>query len=157
MSMTRQDRQKLVLELYKQGKNIREIAKEARMSFRDIRPILNKADEAQERKELQQVIDDNVSDKNHHQQEQQQLFLATRAYKLFTEGKTPIEVAVALNAKESEITRFYKEYWKLNQIHDLNMAYEELKGDIIPFLKLYRSARAAGMSEEHVYCLADVL
>ena len=47
MSMTRQDRQKLVLELYKQGKNTREIAKEVRMSFRDIGPILNKADEAQ--------------------------------------------------------------------------------------------------------------
>ena len=35
-------------------------------------------------------------------------------------------------------------------MHDLNTVYEELKGDIMPFLKLYRSARAAGMSEEHV-------
>jgi hypothetical protein len=131
MSMTRQDRQKLVLELYKQGKNIREIAKEVRMSFRDIGPILNKADEAQ-RKEQQQVIDDNVSDKNHHQQEQQQLSLSTQAYKLFSEGKTPIEVAVALNAKESEVTRFYKEYWKLNQMQDLNLVYQEMKGNILP-------------------------
>jgi hypothetical protein len=126
------------------------------MSFRDIGPILNKANEAQERKEQQQVIDDNVSDKHHHQQEQQQLSLATRAYKLFSEGKTPIEVAVALNARESEITRFYKEYWKLNQMHDLNMAYEEINGDIIPFLKLYRSARAVGMSEEHVVNLLRI-
>ena len=46
MSITRQDRQKLVLDLYyNQGKNIREIAKEARMSFRDIGSILNRADE----------------------------------------------------------------------------------------------------------------
>jgi hypothetical protein len=137
MSMTRQDRQKLVLDLYKQGKSIREIAQEARMSFRDIGSILNKADEAQ-RKEQQQDIYENVSDKNH--QQEQQLSLSTQAYKLFSEGKTPIEVAVALNAKESEITRFYKEYWKLNQMHDLKMVYVELKGDIIPFFKLYRSA-----------------
>jgi archaellum component FlaC len=113
------------------------------MSFRDIGSILNNADEAQ-RKEQDQ------------QQEQQQLSLATRAYKLFSEGKTPIEVAVALNAKESEITRFYKEYCKLNQMHNLNTVYEELNGDIIPFLKLYRSARAADMSEEHVVNLLRV-
>jgi hypothetical protein len=35
-------------------------------------------------------------------------------------------------------------------MHDLNMVYKELKGNIIPFLKLYRSAKAAGMNVEHV-------
>jgi hypothetical protein len=34
-------------------------------------------------------------------------------------------------------------------MNDLNRVHEELKGEIMPFLKLYRSARAAGMSEEH--------
>jgi transcriptional regulator len=146
MSMTKQERERVVLELYhNQGKTVREIAKEARMSFRDIGSILNKA---QERKEQQQDMDDNVSDKNH--QQEQHLSISTQAYKLFSEGKAPIEVAVALNQRESEITRFYKEYCKLNQMHDLNIVYEELRGDIVPFLKLYRSARAAGMSEEYV-------
>jgi predicted transcriptional regulator len=138
MSMTRQDRQKLVLDLYNQGKNIREIAQEVRMSFRDIGSILNKADERREHNKQQQ------------EQQEQQLSLSTQAYKLFSDGNTPIEVAVALNLKESEITRFYKEYCKLSHMHDLNIVYEEVKGDIIPFLKLYRSARSAGMSEEHV-------
>ena len=104
------------------------------MSFRDIGAILNKADEAQQRKG--------------QEQNNQQLSLATQAYKLFSEGKNQIEVAVALNVRESEVTRFYKEYLKLNQMHHLSIVYEELKGDIIPFLKLYRSAKAAGMSVE---------
>jgi chromosome segregation ATPase len=90
------------------------------------------------------------------QQQQEQLSLSTQAYKLFSDGKSPIEVAVALNLKESEISRFYKEYCKLNQMQGLNMAYEELKGDIIPFLKLYRSARSAGMDEEHVVNLLRI-
>ena len=83
MSITRQDRQKLVLDLYNQGKKIREIAQEARMSFRDIGSILNKADEAQRKEQEQQqgIDDDNVSDKN-HQQEQQQLPPATLTKKL---------------------------------------------------------------------------
>ena len=41
--LTRQERERLVLDLYNQGKTIREIAKEVRMSFRDIGDILNKA------------------------------------------------------------------------------------------------------------------
>jgi hypothetical protein len=156
MSITRQERERVVLDLYyNQRKNIRQIAKEARISFRDIGTVLNKADEAQ-RKEQLQDIDDNVSVKNHHQQEQQQLSLSTQAYKLFSERKTPIQVAVALNLKESEITRFYKEYCKLGHMHDLNIVYEELKGDVIPFLKLYRSSRAAGMSEQHVVNLLRI-
>jgi DNA-binding NarL/FixJ family response regulator len=37
------EREKVVVELYNQGKNTREIAKELRMSFRDIGLILRKA------------------------------------------------------------------------------------------------------------------
>ena len=40
--LTRQERERLVLDLYNQGKTYREIAKEARVSFRDIGAILNK-------------------------------------------------------------------------------------------------------------------
>jgi len=146
MSMTRQERERAVLDLYhNQGKTIRDIAKEIRMSFRDIGSILNKADEEKE-----------AQRRKKGQQQQQPPSLSTQAYKLFSEDKTPIEVAVALNAKESEVTRFYKEYWKLNQMQDLNMVYEEIKRHIIPFLKLYRSARAAGMSEQHVVNLLRI-
>jgi hypothetical protein len=129
MSIIRQGRQKLVLDLYNQGKNIREIAQEARMSFRDIASILNKADERREQKQYNN--NDIESKKQEQEQEQQQeLSLSTQAYKLFSEGKSLIQVAVALNQKESEIARFYKEYCKLNHMHDLNIVYEELKGDI---------------------------
>ncbi len=40
---TRQERKRLVLKLYNQGKTKRETAKDARMSFRDTEVILNKA------------------------------------------------------------------------------------------------------------------
>jgi transposase len=159
MSIIRQERERVVLDLYyNQGKNIREIAQEARMSFRDIGTILNKTDERREQNNNNNNNNDieNKKQKQQEQQHQQQLSLSTQAYKLFSECKSPIQVAVALNLKESEITRFYKEYCKLSQMHDLNIVYEELKGDIIPFLKLYRSARAVGMNEEHVVNLLRI-
>jgi len=40
--LTRQEKERLVLELYNQGKTYREISKEARISPRDIGIVLNK-------------------------------------------------------------------------------------------------------------------
>ena len=81
---------------------------------------------------------------------QERLSLSSQAYKLFSDRKTPLEVAIALNLRESEATKFYKEYWKLKQLHNLTLIYEETKGDIDPFLKLYRLSKAKGMSVKKV-------
>jgi DNA-directed RNA polymerase specialized sigma subunit len=59
MSMTRQERERAVLDLYyNQGKNIREIAQEARMSFRDIGTILNKTGEWREQNNNNDIEND---------------------------------------------------------------------------------------------------
>jgi hypothetical protein len=140
--LNRRERERLVLDLYNQGKTIREIAKEVRMSFRDIGAILNKA--VEEKTE------------GSKEQEQQQLSLSAQAYKLFSDRKTPLEVAIALNLRESEATKFYKEYWKLKRLHNLTLIYEEIKGDTEPFLKLYRLSKAAGMSVQQVVHLLKI-
>jgi hypothetical protein len=128
MILTRQERERLVLDLYNQGNTIRQIAKETRMSFRDIGVILNKA--VEEKTEGSKERDD--AGKN-QPEEEQNLSLPAQAYKLFSDRKTPLEVAIELNVGESEVTKFYREYWKLKQLHNLNMVYEELRGDIEPF------------------------
>src|SRR5215216_7767804 len=153
--LTRQERERLVLELYyNQGKTYREIAKAARISPRDIGIILNKVIE--EKVEGSKEEQGNINSKNHNQENKQHLSISAQAYKLFSDRKTPLEVAIALNLGESEATKFYKEYWKLKQLHDLNMVYEETKGDIDPFLKLYRSSRAKGMGVQQVVNLLEI-
>jgi transposase len=151
--MPRKERERLVLELYNQGKTIREIAKEARMSFRDIGAILNKAVEEKTEGIKQQ---ENAEENCEQEQEQQHLSLAAKAYKLFSDRKTPLEVAITLNLRESEATKFYKEYWKLKQLLNLNMVYEETKGDIEPFLKLYRLSKIKGMGVKQVVNLLEI-
>jgi transposase len=150
--LTRQERERLVIELYyNQGKTYREISKEARISSRDIGVILNRVVEEKKTKGLKEEEQDNTdSEKNHNQEQQPDLPLSSQAYKLFSEGKTPLEVAIELNLRESEATKFYKEYWKLKQLHNLNMVYEETKGDVEPFLKLYRLSKANGISASHL-------
>jgi hypothetical protein len=91
---------------------------------------------------------DNNTDTEKNQE--QHLSLSTQAYKLFSERKTPLEVSIALNLRESEATKFCREYWKLKQLHNLNMIYEEIKDDIGYFVKLYKLSKAKGMSIQHV-------
>jgi hypothetical protein len=122
------------------------------MSFRDIGVILNKAAE-EKRKGIKQQDD---AKENHDQEEQQHLSLSTQAYKLFSDRKTPLDVAIELNLRESEATKFYREYWKLKQLHNLNTVYEELRGDIEPLLRLYRLSKAKGMGVKQVVNLLEI-
>jgi hypothetical protein len=155
--LTRQERERLVRELYyNQGKTYREICKAARISPRDIGVILNKVLEEKTKESKEEAIkqqDDNVKQ---NKQQEQHLSLSAQAYKLFSEHKSPLEVAITLNLGELEVTKFYREYWNLKQLYNLNMVYEELKGDITPFLKLYRLSKAKDMSVKQVVNLLTI-
>ncbi|HEY6884246.1 MAG TPA: hypothetical protein VI278_09440 [Nitrososphaeraceae archaeon] len=97
-------REKHVIELYKQGKSTRDIAKELWMSLRDISAILRN-------NQVNHVITDNSNDntnsinnKSHNEK--------STPYKLFDQEKKPVEVAIQLGLSEREATRYYTEYSK---------------------------------------------
>jgi len=148
MILTRQERKNLVLDLYNQGRTYREIAKAARMSPRDIGTIVNNAAKEKEMDKANEYQDTHRADEK--KQEELYLTFSTQAYTLFSKGKTPIQVAVTLNLGEADVTRYYKEYWRLRQLHGLYLAYEETEGEIEPFLKLYSLSKSEGMSTKHV-------
>ena len=126
------EREGRVFELYDQGKNTREIAKELRMSLRDIGFILKKG---QVNHGIVTIMDDgNNSNNNNNNKPLNEK--ATQAYKLFSEGKTPVEVAIQLNLSEKEATRFYTEYWRLKRLYSLYHIYQESKGNLSYILKL---------------------
>jgi hypothetical protein len=74
-------KRKVCLDLNNEGKNTREIAQIVHMSLRDVGFIIDKKEKEQKSKEEQT----------------RQGFLSIQAYKLFSEHKTPEEVAIALN------------------------------------------------------------
>src|SRR5918994_6916009 len=93
-----EERKKRVIDLYhNQGKTTHEIAKIERMSIRDISAII-KEEEARRQK---------------YKDLQQEQEISSKAYKLFSEKKSTVEVAIALNLREPEVTKLHKEYWKL--------------------------------------------
>lgn len=138
--LTRDERRKRVLELHNQNMGTREIAEIVHMSFRDIGEIIN--DEARAKEAGQQRV---------HQQ-----ILSSQAYEMLSEGKSPIRVAIELNIHSSRAILFQKEFWDLKAIHELNQIYEQIKDAPWPFVNLYKSTRAAGMSVSHVLALLKI-
>jgi hypothetical protein len=69
---------------------------------------------------------------------------------MFSEGKSPTEVAIALDMREHEVTQLYRESWTLKQIYDLNPIYLETKGDLASFVRLYKLSKLNGLNAEHV-------
>ena len=78
--------------------------------------------------------------------ESSSLSIPAQAYRLFSEGKTPIEVAIILNIREPEATQFNLEYWKLSQLGSLNQIYKENNGNISPLVELHKQMKASGIS-----------
>src|SRR6188472_4233377 len=106
-ALTRQDKEMLVLDLYyNQDKTYRQIAKEAKICPRDIKIIVDK-----------KVKEIELS---------QSISVSSQAFSLFLQGKTPIQVAITLNLKEPEVHEFYKQYWSLQQLHELCQVYEKI-------------------------------
>ena len=86
------EREKLVIDLYKnQNKSIRDIAKTAKMSFRDIGFILKREGLSHGIVTVEKDNNNNISSNNNEK--------ATEAYRLFSEGKTPLEVAIELDLR----------------------------------------------------------
>jgi hypothetical protein len=110
------------------------------MSFSAIGAILKKATQENERSK----------------EKTKKVSQAAQAYELFSKGKTPIQVAIALNLRQNEVTDFYREYWILQHQYDLNHVYDEIKGDIISFLNLHKLAKAAGMNVQHVVNVLEI-
>jgi hypothetical protein len=112
------EREKKVIELYDQGKSTRDIAKELRMSLRDISVILrnNQINHGV-------VITDNSNDKTNSITNKSPNEKATQAYRLFSEGKEPFEVAIELGIREAHVNKFFREFWKLKNLNQLYEIY----------------------------------
>jgi hypothetical protein len=133
-SLNRQETEEFIIDLYhNQKKTFREIQKIVRKSPRDIRAILNRVEP-----------------------EYSSLSISSQAYKLFSEGKTPIQVAITLNLREPEARQFYLEYWNLQHLYSLHEIYQEIKTNIRHFLNLYKSAVAAGFNVQQVIRLLNI-
>jgi hypothetical protein len=78
----------------------------------------------------------------------------TKVFKMFEEGKTPIEVTIQLDLKPDNIGRLYREWWDLKGLDLLNRLYEETRDEIFEFHAVYRQMKDEGLPAKKVIAAA---
>ncbi len=107
MILNRQQKEKLVIELLNQDVSVPQIAKQAHVSFTDIKKIRMNA----------------TGDANDEQQQSDQkkkpLSVSSQAFKLFLEGKSNVQVAISLDLPTDQILKFHSDYLALQNRQDV--------------------------------------
>jgi hypothetical protein len=116
--LNKKEKEELVSKLYQDGKPIREIARQAHLSFGSIGKII---------RTINSSDDDNCSSSSK----------STKALWMFKNGKKPIEVAIELDMSASEVEDLRQEFWALNQLHELGFLFNEIKNYLPSFIKLF--------------------
>jgi hypothetical protein len=140
--LRREEKAQYLIQLYKENKSIREIAKLMHMSFRDIESIINKVKLQAERERgftnNEEEIDTEPKSKE------------SQAFKLFSEGRTPVEVVIALDIPADQVQAIYREFWELKGMYGLAQRYKEAKYDLHILLRLHKILNDLGMGEQEI-------
>ena len=116
--MNREEKRQLVCRLYKEGKTMREIAKEVHMSFGDIGYITKKENEEKAPK---------CREKSRESQ----------ALKLFKKGKNPVDVSIIMDLNPSEVVQIYRQFWELNGLYNLIDLYKMVKANTSLLMRVH--------------------
>ena len=141
------------MDLYSsQHKTIRQITKITRKSSRDITAILKERN----RKSRTQAYE--VDEKNQGLDSIEEP-LNAKAYRLFSQGKSPLQVLEELRISETETTKYYMEYLRLSQLPGLSLTFKELGSvrAVSYFSKLSNIAAAEQLTVEEVIRLLRIV
>jgi hypothetical protein len=138
LDMTREEREEYVVQLYKEGKGVRDIAELVHMSFRDIGVITNKAKlQAERERGYNNIVTEPKSPES-------------QAFKLFSEDKSPIEVAIRLDLAADRVRAIYLDYWELTGRYELAQIYDEAKYCLPGLLRLHKIVKDLGLGESEI-------
>jgi len=121
--LSKAEKEEVVIQLYKENKSFREITTLMHMSFRDISAITKKV-------ELQAARERGYAAKDIEPKSKE-----SQAFKMLSEGRSPVEVAIRLDLAADSVRALYREYWELTGRFDLAQIYDEELGGL---LKLYK-------------------
>jgi hypothetical protein len=140
--MTKAQKEQYVIELYKQDKKIIEIIQRVHMSPRDICAIIKKVklEVERERGQLEEKDDYDIDSKSKNSQ----------AIKLFSEGKTPVDVVIELDLPADEVQEIYRQFLGLKNMYNLVEVYDEMKNYLPSLLELFRIIESRGINKNDI-------
>jgi hypothetical protein len=136
------EKKQMVIELHLKSKNYREIAKLVHISFRDIKQIIK----AYEKKvELQKK-----KDENNQQSTTKKLSLSSRAFKLFSDGKSSTEVVIELDIQPEKVERLWHQFLKSERMEDCYEFFQEFQYDIPILLSINNFMKRNNVSAKNI-------
>src|SRR5918996_221591 len=152
MPVNEEEKRRIIDLHFNQGKTIREVCRIMGKSSHDITPVT---------KEHRLRLAQNYALVNGEQNEDAHVTYDrtipnVKAYKLFDEGKSPLEVAAELNLPGPQVRQFYVEYWNLRRMHKLVIIYQEIQDNMGYFLKLFRLGKKEGVTPEQLINLIQI-
>src|SRR5919106_1092621 len=130
--MNKKQKETLVLALAEKGKTYREITREAGVSPNTIKAVLNKSG-----------LDESTS-------------IHSRAFELFSEGKTPLQVAIKLNLEAEQVTQYHQQYFMLLGCTEFTKVYLEIKDNPWPYVDLANLVHHSRMGDGEVVELLKI-
>jgi transposase-like protein len=131
-TMNKKQKEALVLALAEKGETYREIAKKVGVSPNTIKAVLNRAG-----------LDESTS-------------ISSRAFELYVQQKTPIEVAIALNLEAEKAIQYHQQYYMLLGCTEFTKTYLQVKDNPWPFINLVKLTQNAGMGDDEVVGLLKI-
>jgi hypothetical protein len=153
VNIDEETKRKIIDLRYQHKKKIREIAKEVKKSSRDVIAVIKKNEikQVQTTKNKKEYELDKGVQSSHENP-----LPNVKAYKLFDEGKSPLEVASELNLPGTQVQQFYVEYWNLRRMYKLVTIYPEIRNNVGYFLKLFRLGKERGVTPEQIINLIQM-
>ncbi len=147
-----------IIDLVGQHTTIRQVAKIVKKSSRDVTAVIKEHNQKPQIHNPSKPGDSINDDSNQEIDEPNSYPVNARAYRLFSQKLTPIEVSIRLALSESDATKYYIEYLRLQDLSDLPEIFRSLGNgrEINYFLKLSKLARVEGLTPKDVIRLLNI-
>jgi hypothetical protein len=128
----KKQKEALVLAMLEKGESYRDIAQKAKVSPNTIKAISNRAG-----------LDETIS-------------ITSRVFELYSQDKTPLEVAIALGLKADDAINLHREYFRLLNCTEFTKVYLQIKDNPWAYVNLVKLALNSGMSDGDVLELLNI-
>ena len=131
MILTRKEKESLVIQLASRGKTTREIAQTVHVSLLDIGKIIRRF----------------TGEESEYQNKD--LSITSKAFQMFKENKSRIDVAISLNLDADYVVTLYEDYIMLLNLDKLMNIYKELGNDIYLLNHLFHDMKWEGIATKN--------
>jgi hypothetical protein len=147
-----------IIDLVGQHKTIRQIAKIVNKSSRDVVAVIKQYKQKPQISNPSKPGNSTDDDRNQEKDEPDNYPVNAKAYRLFSQKLTPIDVSIRLALSESDATKYYIEYLRLQNLTDLPEIFRSLGNvkEIGYFVKLSKLARIEGLTPRDVIRLLNI-